>query len=97
MNDFKIPQFTFISIPEQDEFVRQKEAEFRNATGMNHLIPGRQETKMMKLDFKQSSNIHVRKVMIPYFCFLDQKVLEKHILDLQLFGKLTALLFQLKK
>lgn len=27
MNDFKIPQFTFISIPEQDEFVRQKEAE----------------------------------------------------------------------
>ncbi len=43
MNDFKIPQFTFISIPEQDEFVRQKEAEAERERQLELLAKKKQE------------------------------------------------------
>lgn len=43
MNDFKIPQFTFISIPEQDEFVRQKEAESERERQLELLAKKKQE------------------------------------------------------
>lgn len=43
MNDFKIPQFTFISIPEQDEFVRQKEAESERKRQLELLAKKKQE------------------------------------------------------
>lgn len=43
MNDFKIPQFTFISIPEQDEFVRQKEAEAERERQLELLSKKKQE------------------------------------------------------
>lgn len=43
MNDFKIPQFTFISIPEQDEFVRQKEAEAEREPQLELLAKKKQE------------------------------------------------------
>lgn len=43
MNDFKIPQFTFISIPEQNEFVRQKEAESERERQLELLAKKKQE------------------------------------------------------
>lgn len=43
MNDFKIPQFTFISIPEQGEFVRQKEAESERERQLELLAKKKQE------------------------------------------------------
>lgn len=74
-----------------------KKMEFQNATGMNRSIPGRQEMLMMKNAFRPSSSIRIGKVMIRSFSFLVRKELEKLTLELQLFGKLAALLFQLKK
>ena len=43
MKDFKIPQFTLITIPEQEEFVRQKEAEAERERMLELLAKKKQE------------------------------------------------------
>lgn len=118
MKDFKIPQFTLITTPEQEEFVRQKEAEAERERMLELLAKKKQEFENSgvpkrywneSFDTWKTRNADDEKrlqTVIEYshresndsvLLLLGPKGVGKTHLGAQLFGKLAALLFRLKK